>query len=218
MQSGTRRAVIGGMTSALAPLDGARAAPLAYFVLHIFIPAPAVAYAGRIFGGGDKVMVQGAIDLEVTGPGALRVSRLSFGTTREYADTAVEAASGRPAWYRTLRAGAKPLAEATQSVSDQTLSVVWAVPAGGTHGCSILVEGRNPLVTGAPAIDAVFILGFRLRNGRLERRLDCKHDGFPSYELHINGRLVRDYDGLTDTPLGLFPPMERTYATGWMVV
>ncbi|KQN05179.1 hypothetical protein ASE78_16785 [Sphingomonas sp. Leaf25] len=190
------------------------------FDLRIFIPAAAVSYAGRSFGGGTKVRVDGTLDCGVAGPAALRIGTAGFDETKEYDSDALVPVDGGPAWARRIRPGAAPIAVGHQDVTDATLRTAWALPPGATHGCEIVVNGRNPLVRGAPAIDATFTLGLRRGTLGIERWLRCAHDGFPSYEFRVGGRVLRAYDCIAAdaTPLALFPPAEIAFTADWSLL
>jgi hypothetical protein len=137
----------------------------------------------------------------------------TFGESANYdADDTVEV-SGKPSWYRNVRPGAKPIARDTQTVTDSKLSVVMG--GSSNDGMVSMVENAvvvtfevhasNPLVTGAPDIDATLAVLLRVNGDRVEARLRGGHDEFPAYELYANGVLVYSYDPVAEdaSPWGL---------------
>ena len=69
-------------------------------------------------------------------------------------------------------------------------------------------EGQNPLVSGAPAISYTFTLTFD--SATRTYSLVGSHDGFPAYEIYINGKRIYKHDPLAtgDGLNSLFPPEE----------
>lgn len=214
----TRRAGLLGLFAAIGQADRAASqASSASFQLRIFIPSPAVSYLGDAFSGGDKVVLDGKFDLSKPGPESLSISRRYLGPTDRYAPEAVEAVAGRPSWFVRPRPGMQPVERGQAILSNRSLAAHWFTPAGATHGVRIVAEAANPLVAGSPAIDAAITLGLRRRDDDLEYSLEAEHDGFPSYSLTVGSRTVLNYDCVVaqDSPLGLFPPMERHSKTAW---
>ncbi|MBD2200190.1 MULTISPECIES: DUF3238 domain-containing protein [Calothrix] len=84
-------------------------------------------------------------------------------------------------------------------------------------GSNVLVNfkaaAKNPLLTGAPAID--LNITFKINPATREVSIVGHHDGFPAYEAYVTadggaGTLVYSHDprATGDTPSSLFPPME----------
>jgi hypothetical protein len=71
----------------------------------------------------------------------------------------------------------------------------------------------NPLVRGAPAIDWDLTLTIDTSGAKPHWTLNGAHDGFPAYELYINGQPIHTYSpgpgpyGFSDL-LKLFPPLD----------
>ncbi len=71
----------------------------------------------------------------------------------------------------------------------------------------------NPLVFGAPAIDWDFTIEIDVSGPSPQWTLNGAHDGFPAYEIYINGQTIYTYSpgtppfGLGDL-LKLFPPLD----------
>jgi hypothetical protein len=216
----TRRTMTIGTLAALAwPARLLAAGPLVPFQLRVFIPSPGVSYLGDLFGGGDKAILEGAIDMDNSGAGALSLTARSLGATRRYSPSAAKAVAEKPDWYVSLAPGAAAIETGQSPLTNASLSASWEVPAGATHGVKFVVDAANPLVTAAPAIDAVIRLGLRRTGSGVEYQLSGDHDGFPSYQIKLGaGALVYNYDCVAagDTPAALFPPMDRTVtSSGW---
>lgn len=87
--------------------------------------------------------------------------------------------------------------------------------SGGYVLVNFKAAAKNPLVTGAPAID--LNITFQINPTTREVSIIGDHDGFPAYEAYVTadggaGTLVYSHDPRTtgDTPNSLFPPMEIT--------
>jgi len=189
--------------------------------LTVFIPSDAVTYSvlgyGGTFNGGVKCAPEPKIDLDVSGPGSLVFPTPSWGTTREYLDSDSLPVSGKPDWYRALKAGAAVQAEERLERTTDNLNATFAPPAGATHGVFFKVVGANPLLTLAPAIDAEITVGLRKRGSAVEYMVAGEHDGFPSYVLTLNGKEVYNHDCVAkgETPSALKPWMDISANIGW---
>lgn len=199
-----------------------RAAPLLVpFQLRIAIPSPGVSYLGDVFAGGDKAIVEGTIDMGKTGPAALSVTNRFLGATKRYAASAASPVTGKPSWYVALSPSAPPTETGQAPVTPQSLSATWTTPAGATHGVRLVVAAANPLVTGSPDINAEVTLGLRAGGTGVEFTFTAQHDGFPDYRLKLGAnQVVYSYDCVAagDSPIALFPPMERSGSAGWAAV
>jgi hypothetical protein len=73
------------------------------------------------------------------------------------------------------------------------------------------LSSANPLVNAAvsPPIDYVFDITINRDSNTYT--IEGDHDGFPAYEIYINGVRVYEHDPLEsgDTPISLGPPMEK---------
>lgn len=72
------------------------------------------------------------------------------------------------------------------------------------------LNSNNPLVTGSPAIN--YTLKLTINRDSNTYTLTGTHDGFPAYEVYINGKRIYEHDPLeTGEGLGsLFPPEEHS--------
>lgn len=224
----SRAVSLGGRT-----LSGGGGAREVEVRLRGFIPSPAVALAddwvpvagnvfvgdGRTFsysGGTHRFQVTARVAVPPSGSGTVSIIDRSWGETQEFAGSAAISPPGRPFWWRDLAPGATPTRRSTHRVADDNLIIrpraagyFSSIPAGHTM-VQALVIGANPLAPGSPAIDADLTLDFFYDAGALKCRVSGDHDGFPAYELYLDGRLVYSHDpvALNQTPVSLFPPAE----------
>lgn len=93
----------------------------------------------------------------------------------------------------------------------------WDVPSGATHGVLLYKDGANPLVSGAPNINVEIIIGLKLNGSTIQYMIKGKFDGFPSYEIKLNGTNVWSHDPILsgDDPNSLFPPMDNDVDISW---
>ena len=203
--------------------------------LRVFIPAPVAivtvpgiggAMPGQSAHGGDGRGFQldgGTSRAEVTArfhfsgdtghPTLTDITR-RFGESANYDISDTVVAPGKPEWYRTLRPGAQPTERGTQSVTDDKLRV--ALGGSANDGIASMAENAvvatfdlhasDPIVTGAPDIDATLAVLLKVDGDRIKARVRGGHDEFPAYELYANGVRVYAYDPVAEggTPWGLF--------------
>jgi cell wall-associated NlpC family hydrolase len=202
--------------------------------LRGFIPSPAVALTdervplaggcyvgdGRTFsysGGTHRFQLTGRVTVPAGGGGgSVAITDRDWGESKAFPDSMTVRPAGRPFWWRDLLPGATPSRVATHPVADDNLVLrpkaagfFSAIPAGHTI-IQALVIGANPLAAGSPTIDADLALDFYYDAGALKCRVSGDHDGFPAYELYLDGRLVYSHDPVaqSQTPVSLFPPAE----------
>ena len=207
-----------------------------------FIPSPAVWLAAPGYydvTGGDKrgysynqgthrAEIHACVRLPSKGvPASLKILNRNWGCSTAYRASDSTTVSGFPKWYVALKPGATPAASARQQLTDSNLKIAF----GGTRGqhdtyaltskstvLSLHADGRNPLISVAPAINADLSL-FLKREGDVLRCLVCgDHDGFPAYELYVNGVLIYCYDPIAGgkSPTALFPPSDIDVNTRWI--
>ena len=79
----------------------------------------------------------------------------------------------------------------------------------GGHATAPTTDTVEPV---APAIDwEIYVkLKIDILTKKPEMRISATHDGFPAYELYLNGKLIYSYDPVLAgaSPLNLFPPMD----------
>ena len=188
--------------------------------LTIGIPSEAVYYKlvlGGAYNGGIKCSPNPTLNLDEAGAASLSVPALGWETSHSYADEDALAVPGKPDWYRSLRPGANPTGTATLQRTSENLNVEFAQMEGATHAVLFTVAGPNPLLVGAPAIDAVITVGLRKVAGGVQFAVKGDHDGFPNYTLQINGKTMYVWDAVAQggTPLALSPPMDQSVNIGW---
>ncbi|MEG3147292.1 hypothetical protein U1839_21785 [Sphingomonas sp. RT2P30] len=211
-----RQVMLGSVLVVASPAFARPATAIVPFQLRVAIPSSGVLYGGLLFGGGVKALIEGTIDLARSGAAAMSVTTRFLGATRQYAAPDAVALAGKPSWFVGIKPGAVPTKTGQAVVNDTSLGVAWTPPPGATHGLTLTVNAANPLVPAAPAIDAKFVLGLRMTGSVTHYILSAQHDGFPDYGFRLGaGAPVYGYDCVTagDSPLALFPPMERSGGT-----
>ena len=203
--------------------------------IRVFIPAPVAIVTIPVTGGvmpgnsahgGDGRGFQingGTSRAEVTGrfrfgaegqPTQLTDVTRTFGESANYNVEDTVAVAGMPEWYRNLKPGVTAIERGTQNVTDSKLNL----ELGGSsfHGILSMAENAvvvtfnihasDPIVTGAPDIDATIALLIKMDGDRVKVRVNGGHDEFPAYEIYANGTLVYSYDPVAagGTPWGLF--------------
>ena len=189
--------------------------------LSIGIPSQVVFYAfmgyGGTFNGGVKCNPNPTIDLDKAGAVSMAVPALEWGTTHRYADADAIVMPGKPDWHRSLRAGATPSASKRLDRNVQNLNVEFVQMNGATHAVKFVVVGSNPLLPGAPAIDALITVGLRKAAGGIQYAVQGEHDGFPNYTLQINAKSVYVWDAVAkgEDPSALGLGMDQDVAIDW---
>ncbi|MGH8653935.1 MAG: hypothetical protein ACREYE_17980 [Gammaproteobacteria bacterium] len=137
--------------------------------------------------------------------------------TKKYHENDALPVGDKPDWYRSLKAGAQAIASKQLERTTSNLDAAWSVPAGASHGVFLEVDGGNPLLSAAPNINAEIYLGFRGSVGIIEYMVSSEHDGFPNYQLQLNGKVIYAWDCVAqgETPGALKPPMDQTVSIGW---
>lgn len=189
--------------------------------MTVFIPSEVVLYSvlgyGGAFNGGTKCSPKAVLDLDKLGASSMTVGPLAWGTTHRYDPANAVAVAGKPDWYRALRGGASAIESQQLQRTEANLNVAFAQLAGATHAVKFFIEGANPLLTLAPAIDAEIVVGFRKAGGGVQFAASGEHDGFPNYTLKIANKQVYAWDCVTkgEDPSALRPPMDQVVNTGW---
>lgn len=154
--------------------------------------------------------------------------KIVWGETRAFKAADGEPVPGRPGWWWQLKnQNAQPFFKDTHAVDDISATVSaqliadqaqWRIPISINAG--IPLEGFKGVA--APSIHAELTLDVRTRPqpgggpARTEVHLWGLHDGFPAYEMYINGHMLYGY--LPETrpnagPWNLFPPMDVSVST-----
>lgn len=209
----------------------ARSADEVDLKLRLFIPSPAVGVGPGPFFGGDgrsfnysggthRAQIHATVGLSGPHrPPGLTVIDRSWGASTRYDSDDVTSVAGKPSWWRALREGARPVERDMLQATPSNLKAEVG-PAANTARTitrvELDVEGALPLMP-SPDIDAELRLLLNPGRGGLFYKLDGKHDGFPAYELYLNGTRIWEFDPVAQgqTPLSLLPPMEFTAKRPW---
>lgn len=215
--------------------------------LRVFIPSPAVMLEAPVLGtdlrafGGDgrdfsfdtgtsRASVDATLQLGRGGTsGVVLQENAEWGDSHRYAIADTFEVPNRPSWWRGIREGAGPFERVARLVrTADNLGVVATVglgnvAAGAEYGSyDFHVDGGIPLLPDlAPNISATLRLELkRGSDGVLMARLTGRHDGFPAYELYVNGQPLHQYDPVTagETPNALWGEGERSVHIEWQPV
>ncbi len=187
--------------------------------LRVFIPSPALdapwitgtryfSGDGRGFaysGGTSRAEIHASVTLTSAAEGRASIASNSrvWGESKEYASSDVRHPAGKPDWWYELVGNPSPIDRATLQLTDSNLnfSAVQHDFAGGETGASygrfrLQVDGGLPLMPSVtPNINADLYLDLkRGASGQLLAQLTGNHDGFPAYELYVNGQRIHHYD------------------------
>ncbi len=172
--------------------------------LRTYIPcetawAPVYYQSDRYFNGGDKTDQT----VRVT-PGRSEYTDVErhMSETRSY----TSAEPGSTSWCTGAPTSAV-FATATQEVTDYTLGQRFVSNGDGWTTVNFQVNANNPLAA-SPEINANVFVGV---SDAGEYVVSGLHDGFPAYELRIDGMLVHDFNPhhAGTSPNALFPPMDQ---------
>ncbi len=210
-----------------------------------FIPAPAVAgpldaVGGSAYGGDgrDFAYSGGTSRGEITAlvrmtPGggidSIEVTDARWSPSTAYRRADVQPEPGKPAWWRSRKPGAVPLETASLTRTPENLDVVPGASGTARNAqaiaerasiVSVRATGSNPLVPGAPALDADLAVLLRVRDGAVEAKIVGTHDGFPAHELYVNRHRLVAYDPVAagGTPWDLADLRGVEVATDWVRV
>jgi Chitobiase/beta-hexosaminidase C-terminal domain len=198
--------------------------PDVVITVNVFIPEeylddpfPLQPYTGAIFEGDNRAyfrrLASSRVHQEVfvTLNGAS--SLVKMGTTRQYD----KASSLDPNGHLTLAARQDTVlgdtylktAEETDSGSGVTVS---ATRSGSVASVQVAASAGNPfrhipLIENTIDYEFAFAVDFGDKF-HPQFSMTGAHDGFPNYEVYMNGQLVYAYIHAEQTPFSLFPPME----------
>lgn len=150
-----------------------------------------------------------------------------FGTSHEHDASEcftclwnIQHPAGRPGWWWEPVASHPPKIKGTATLQQSSDNLRADVQQAGSSKAEVtlLVAAGNPLVTGAPDIDAKLTVTLELRTDGSSQPakqvfwragMQGAHDGFPSYEVYVNGNRLYGYmAGFGASPNNLFPPMD----------
>ena len=148
----------------------------------------------------------------------MAVPALAWAATKRYNESDALGVAGKPDWFRALKSGAVETESKQLARTPTNLDVEFVDFNGASHAVKFFVDGPNPLLSLAPAINAEIIVGLRKTvTGKVEFSIEGKHDGFPNYTLSINGTAVYFWDCVAknEDPSALGPPMDQVVSLGW---
>lgn len=202
---------------------------------RIFIPAPVVdgptgAFGGdgRSFsasGGTARADLHARIRLRQDGTPRVTLIRRSWGESTAYASGDVIDVPGKPGWWKDKRSGARPTDRETLAATNDNLNLTVGgttrdnveVTASDATVVTFVADGGIPLMHLAPNINADLRLHLKREGGQLKAKLLGDHDGFPAYEVYVEGQRLYRYDPVAAgaSPTALFPPSDVSVSTGW---
>lgn len=211
--------------------------------LRVFIPSPAIKFrmpgAYDITGGDNRgysykqgthrAIIHACVKLPRIGDPhpSFKILERNWGCTKAYPASAAVAVPGVPAWYVDIQPGKPPANEDRQKVTNDNLRIglggirlvhnAFSVTSKSTV-FSLHVNGRNPLISVAPPINADLNLYLKREGDMLRCFVDGEHDGFPAYELYVNGVLIYCHDPIAagKSPASLFGQGDIKVNTGWI--
>jgi hypothetical protein len=133
----------------------------------------------------------------------------NFCATNQYNPSQGNAVAGQPSWWWTLRPNQLPIRSRRLPLTNTNNIVRAERVNANTVKVQLVLAAGNPFA--GPEIDANINVFIRKNAGaQPEYRVEGNHDGFPAYELYINGTRVYDFDPKTrnQDPASLFPPAE----------
>ncbi|MFA8440279.1 YiiX/YebB-like N1pC/P60 family cysteine hydrolase [Yoonia sp.] len=196
--------------------------------LRVFIPSPALPAPPNYYFSGDNRGFQysgGTSRAEIhakvrlinaaSGTAQITSAHRSWGATKQYDAGSVRHVAGKPDWWYDTIGDPRVLDRGRLDDNDSNLNItarshsMEGSEAGASYGkFRLYVDGGIPLMTSlAPNINAQLDLELRRgASGVLMAQVTGNHDGFPAYELYVNGQRIHHYDPVThnETPNALF--------------
>jgi len=133
----------------------------------------------------------------------------NFCPTNKYNPSQGNPVAGQPSWWWALRSNQAPIQSRRLALTNTNNIVRGERVDANTVRVRLALAAGNPFA--GPDIDANINVFIRKRpNVPPEYRVEGNHDGFPAYELYINGTRVYDFDPKVrnQNPRSLFPPAE----------
>ena len=212
--------------------------------LRVFIPPPAVSLPvpgwyditggdnrGYSYNqGSSRAQIHACVRLPSAGrPAGLTILKPATGwePTTAYPSNAAIPIKGLPAWCVRIKPGITPAAIDKVQLTSNNLKIaiggtslqnnVLALTSKSTV-YSMHVDGSNPLIKVAPAINADLNLFLKRVGSVLSCLVIGDHDGFPAYELYVDGVRIYCYDPIAagKSPASLFGQGDIKVNTGWI--
>lgn len=183
-----------------------------------FIPAPMVGFGGEsvlnpllgnlVFGGDNRGFGYGkagyrshqnaVVTLDRDAKTPLIDSTRDWGVSRTYFARQAVHVRGRPIWWLGPKGQQSPISIDRLQVRDSNSSISVRRDSGNTVVVHLRLSGGNPgepMTSILGKIDADLKVYLRESDsGDLEYRFNIQHDGFPAYELYIDGDEVYTHD------------------------
>ncbi len=155
-----------------------------------------------------------------------------WGTSHQYQQDDVVSVPGKPFWWFDVKDGATPsksdtlkrttgnlgISEGGSSASEQYAG---AVLGHDIQAWTLKVAGALPLIP-SPDIncDLTLMIMYKGAAEGFSYKVIGDHDGFPAYELYLEGNLIYSHDPVAEdqTPASLIAPSEYNVDTGWKPV
>lgn len=200
--------------------------------LRTFIPSPGVYFSdfptplplfggdgrGFDYSGGTNRSFQG-VEVDPRRPSPIVSGpSVNFGVTNQYGSSNGASVVNKPYWWWVINAGATPTATARLGVTTANNNVQVTRLSPTQVKVTFFLKGPNPLVPVAPPIQADIAVFIRGGGGiRPQYRIEGNHDGFPAYELYINGNLVYLYDPESSgkSPYNLGGSLDELVSVPW---
>ncbi|BDA71762.1 hypothetical protein CAL7716_059280 [Calothrix sp. PCC 7716] len=148
----------------------------------------------------------------------------TWGQTTKYSPDQGNPVAGQPFWWWAIKPGETPLAAATLPVTNGNNNVTVERISDDTVKVNLKISGGNPLAIPfvTPNLDADVNVFIRQKSpcDAPEYKLEGATDGFPGYELVINGKRVYGTrpDVIGTSPFNLGGSMDLTVSQGWQRV
>ena len=168
---------------------------------------------GRSFSynaGTHRTLQNTIVNLAPQNPPAIGVPVRNFCETKSYLPSQGSRVAGQPFWWWTIKPNQSSRAIGKLALAPSNNNVSVERVNNTTVRVALVLDAPNPLVTGSPGIGAGINIFLRKQNGANQYRVEGIHDGFPAYELYINGTPVYQFDpkARAQNPLSLGPPRE----------
>lgn len=201
--------------------------------IRTFIPSPAVvfdvpvigfAYAGDGRGfsyssGTSRTHQELVVNVSEENPIVSPLIRNSSPTI-EYKLEDTISLEDKPSWYRNLKSNPTIQDQTVAQHNDRNSYVNVFSLGKNTISVQFVIDIHNELQLFAPHLD--YEITFVLvgdDDGDVSYTIFGKHDGFPAYEIYLNGQLVYSHDPIAtgNAPVALGPPMEIPVLKGGVV-
>lgn len=189
-----------------------------------FIPLSIFGGDNRDFGGGSSRFTQNVtVTADPDKSETVGTPIKNWGQTTKYSSDQGNQVAGKPFWWWSLNPGETFKAAATLPVTSDNNNVKVERVSDDTVKVNLKISGGNPLQFGAPNLDADVNVFIRQKSpcDVPEYKIEGFTDGFPAYELVINGKRVYGTrpDVIGTSPFDLAPSLgNQNISQGWQRV